>query len=451
MYLCSEIHTKDFMEKMKYDVFISYRRDGGAQYARTIQQALERRKYHVFLDFDELDDGVFDQRIIDAISSSSVFLLILSKSALDRCVNEKDWVRLEILQAVKCGCHMVPVNIDGEFGCVPETLPEELRRALSHQFSELQMQTLFKASMEQLVRNRIAPYVKREDEKKGAEIHIEVDADCDLFRFSTFVRQLKAGEDNVIYLQPGTYKLNFVSTEIPEVKIQQKFDLMPNKECDCIDIAIKEPVEKERQRREAEEAKRKAKEEAKRKAEEEAKRKAEEKAKRKAEEEARRKAEEEARENCNTGLKYFREGSYKKALEFYLKAANQGNVSAQNNLAMMYSNGIGVKPSDEEAVKWFCKAAMQGGPSEQYKIGVNYFRGSDCFPQSYEEAAKWFLKAAEQGDAVAQFQIGWMYKEGKGVKKDLSEAQEWFSKATIQGWVAYSKAQKALDRLAGNG
>lgn len=83
----------------KYDIFISYRREGGDKYARTIQQALEKQ-YRVFLDFDELKDGVFDQRILDAINESPVFLLILSKGALDRCVNEKDWVRQEILQAV---------------------------------------------------------------------------------------------------------------------------------------------------------------------------------------------------------------------------------------------------------------------------------------------------------------------------------------------------------------
>ena len=43
-------------EQKKYDIFISYRREGGDKYARTIQQALEKQ-YRVFLDFDELKDG----------------------------------------------------------------------------------------------------------------------------------------------------------------------------------------------------------------------------------------------------------------------------------------------------------------------------------------------------------------------------------------------------------
>ena len=229
---------------MKYDVFISYRRDGGDKYARTIQQALEKQ-YRVFLDFDELKDGVFDQRIIDAISSSPVFLLILSRGALDRCVNEGDWVRQEILYAAKCGCHIVPVTIvDDNFEGLPPSLPEELRRAVGqHQFSELQMKTLFKASMEQLIHDRIAPYVKREDSSNGIEVHIDVDADCDLFRFKTFVRHLKAGEDNVIHLNPGKYKFEFVSTQISEVKESMVYTLTPGISCDFIEVAINEKID----------------------------------------------------------------------------------------------------------------------------------------------------------------------------------------------------------------
>lgn len=37
----------------KYDVFISYRREGGDKYARTIQLELEK-KYNVFLDLTSL-------------------------------------------------------------------------------------------------------------------------------------------------------------------------------------------------------------------------------------------------------------------------------------------------------------------------------------------------------------------------------------------------------------
>ena len=255
-----------------YDVFISYRREGGKDHARTIQQALEK-KYRVFLDFDELNDGVFDQRIMDAISHSSVFLLLLTKGALDRCSNEDDWVRKEILYASKCSCHIVPVTIDDPFDGYPSDLPKEIQDIVgAHQFSELQTRKLFKASMDLLIRDRIKPHVRHEDDKSGTEIHIETDADCDLYRFKTFVMRLQAEEDNVVYLKPGNYKLEFVSTEYSEVKDVRKYFLASDINSDILEVKLKEKVE------------------AKRKAEEEARRIAEEK--RKAEEEARRIAEE---------------------------------------------------------------------------------------------------------------------------------------------------------------
>ena len=64
----------------EYDIFISYRRVGGADFARQMQLALKNKGYNVFLDFDALKDGVFDRRIEAAIKSSKVFLFILSLS-----------------------------------------------------------------------------------------------------------------------------------------------------------------------------------------------------------------------------------------------------------------------------------------------------------------------------------------------------------------------------------
>ena len=47
------------MAEHKYDIFISYRRVGGAQYARILQLMLIQRGYKVFLDYDELTDALY--------------------------------------------------------------------------------------------------------------------------------------------------------------------------------------------------------------------------------------------------------------------------------------------------------------------------------------------------------------------------------------------------------
>lgn len=222
----------------KYDVFISYRREGGDKYARTIQLELEK-KYNVFLDFDELKDGVFDQRIMDAIKEASVFLLVLSHGALDRCINEDDWVRKEILYAAMCQSHIVPVTIiDDNFEGVPANLPEDLKKLVgAHQFSELQMRTLFKSSMEELIRNRIEPYIKANG-NSGAEIHLEAEMDCELYCFNKHLATLHPNQDNIIRLQPGTYKFTFKSTLYPGLQVTQKYSLSPGVFSDYIEVDL---------------------------------------------------------------------------------------------------------------------------------------------------------------------------------------------------------------------
>ena len=205
--------------------------------------------------------------------------------------------------------------------------------------------------------------------------------------------------------------------------------------------------EEEAKRRSEEEAKRRAAEEAKRRAEEEAKRRAAEEAKRRAAEEEKRRAAEEAKRRAERqssgfdakrcfaiGEEYFygRKGkdiSYKDAIEWYRKAAEQGDVDAQNKLGHCYYNGNGVSQSYVEAAKWYRKAAEQGDVNAQFNLGCCYYR-----VEAFEEATKWYRKAAEQGDAVAQRNLGFCYYNGNGVAQSYEEAVKWYRKATEQGF-----------------
>jgi TPR repeat protein len=56
---------------------------------------------------------------------------------------------------------------------------------------------------------------------------------------------------------------------------------------------------------------------------------------------------------------------YKKALEWFRKAADQGYAVAQCNLGFMYANGFGVEKNDEKALEWCRKAAEQEDPAAQ--------------------------------------------------------------------------------------
>jgi TPR repeat protein len=57
------------------------------------------------------------------------------------------------------------------------------------------------------------------------------------------------------------------------------------------------------------------------------------------------------------------------------REAEQGNLIAQNALAEMYVRGEGVAENDAEAVKWFIRAANQGDATAQWALGAMYGSG----------------------------------------------------------------------------
>lgn len=94
------------------------------------------------------------------------------------------------------------------------------------------------------------------------------------------------------------------------------------------------------------------------------------------------------------------------------KAANLDHVKAQLELGLMYAEGKGVEKNIKETLKWFIKAAEQGNVNAQNNLGIMYDAAG-----LYDEAFKWFKKAAEQGLDKAQQILGVMYYNGRGVEK----------------------------------
>ena len=63
------------------------------------------------------------------------------------------------------------------------------------------------------------------------------------------------------------------------------------------------------------------------------------------------------------------------AVPWYLKAANMGHMTAQNNLGFMYEKGLGVQKNDREAIRWYRLAARKGNSHAARvlkKRGISY-------------------------------------------------------------------------------
>ena len=120
-----------------------------------------------------------------------------------------------------------------------------------------------------------------------------------------------------------------------------------------------------------------------------------------------------------------------KSLEITRKAAIQGDVMAQYELAQSYEGGKGGLEKYIEAAKWFRRAAEHGYAKAQFKLAIVYANGRGV-PRNDTEAAKWYRKAAEQGDVFSQNNLGAAYYSGNGVPQDFVEAYKWLSLGTAK-------------------
>ena len=139
----------------KYDLFISYRRDGGGEYARMLYMAFKIHGFLTFFDFTSLKSGRFNENIFKAIDSCRYFILVLTDGALDRCMEEGDWVRKEIEYALSRNKVIVPVAPSGNARNFPEVMPETFNVLRTIQISKLDLDDLFDASIEKIIHDRL--------------------------------------------------------------------------------------------------------------------------------------------------------------------------------------------------------------------------------------------------------------------------------------------------------
>lgn len=96
----------------QYDIFISYRRSS-YDTANLIATRLKSAGYSVFFDMEALRSGKFNEQLFEVIDNCKDFLAVLPPNALDRCVNEDDWVRLEVCRAMRQKKNIIPVMLNG--------------------------------------------------------------------------------------------------------------------------------------------------------------------------------------------------------------------------------------------------------------------------------------------------------------------------------------------------
>ena len=93
-------------------------------------------------------------------------------------------------------------------------------------------------------------------------------------------------------------------------------------------------------------------------------------------------------------------GDYNAAAAALRQPADAGNAEAQYRFAMLYADGLGLRPSDALAASWLRRAADQGHAAAKYQLGRMYLSGRGV-PSDRREAIAWLTRAANGGHAPA--------------------------------------------------
>ncbi|MDG0979714.1 MAG: tetratricopeptide repeat protein [Halieaceae bacterium] len=128
------------------------------------------------------------------------------------------------------------------------------------------------------------------------------------------------------------------------------------------------------------------------------------------------------------GYAAFERGHYSTAARAWRKLALQGNAEAENALATLYQDGLGVPRSVEEAIRLFESASGHGLTIAKHNLGLVYFEGKGV-NIDYTRATVYFEEAAKLGLSESMYQLGVMALTGEGANKDASLARSYFKKA----------------------
>jgi TPR repeat protein len=119
-----------------------------------------------------------------------------------------------------------------------------------------------------------------------------------------------------------------------------------------------------------------------------------------------------------------------------LAKANGGDAVAQVQMGDNSCTAVsGVTLTSKQLVEcnkiastWYRKAAEQGSLAGELRLAALYRDGRGV-PRDMEQAAGWYRKAAEQGDVSAQGTLGVLYSMGQGVPQSYVDSYYWFDLA----------------------
>lgn len=124
---------------------------------------------------------------------------------------------------------------------------------------------------------------------------------------------------------------------------------------------------------------------------------------------------------------------FEKSARGMMELAEKGDADAQTCVARCFEKGYGKFPVDEtKCFEWCERAAAQGFVRAQFNLANFYMSG--YVKHDLEKAFVLFNKAATQGHIKARYSVGRMLKFGHGCTRDLTKACYAFEVSALGGF-----------------
>ncbi|CAB4391866.1 unnamed protein product [Rhizophagus irregularis] len=123
---------------------------------------------------------------------------------------------------------------------------------------------------------------------------------------------------------------------------------------------------------------------------------------------------------------------YDKAIEWYTKSSEGGNIKATYSLGVCYNFGLGIKKEEKKAFELFLKSAEGGYKYALNVVGYCYYNGYGILKDE-NKAFEFYLKAAKKGHGTSQYLVANWYNDGKHVLRNEEKGFYWNRKAAING------------------
>lgn len=218
-----------------YDVFISYRRDGGGSTAGRLNDLLTADGYSVSYDVDTLREGRFDKQLLERIEQCQDFVIVVDKNCFVRTIDpatdkQEDWLWQELSYAFQLKKNIIPVLLGG--ASFPPKLPEDIdnvRLCNGPKYVHEYFDSFYTKLKDYL---HASPRLAKPSNmgqplltKNVACLKLKADIDCVFYLDGEERSHLKAGVIQKIPLAKGEYELMFVSEENANDRLELEFEM----------------------------------------------------------------------------------------------------------------------------------------------------------------------------------------------------------------------------------